>query len=87
MFLEFQRAGHYELLVAASGAWSTVHCYGDFADGDEAKARMNGAQLVETLEQITCGVGVVPVVAAIVDDGVIAGLLRKVAGVFNQVVA
>ena len=42
---------------------------------------------MEAVEQIAGGVGVVPVVATVVDDGEIAGLLGQGAGVLDQVVA
>ena len=87
IFLKLKSAEHGELLVAAAGAGCAIDGDGDFADGDEAEARMNGAQGVETAEQIAGRVGIVPVVATVVDDGVVAGLFGKGAGAFNQVVA
>ena len=87
VLLQVERAGHDELLVAPAGARGAVHGYGDFADRDEAEARMDGAQRVEALEQVAGGVGVVPVVATVVDHGVVAGFFGQGAGVFDQVVA
>ena len=86
IFLQLERAGHGELLVAAAGAGRAVHGDGDFADGDEAEARMGGAQGVESLQQIAGRVGVVPIVATVVDHDVIAGLFSQGARVLDQVV-
>ncbi len=48
---------------------------------------MRGAQSVETFEKIAGGVGVVPVVATVVDGHEKAGFLRQHASVFDHVVA
>src|ERR1035437_10663286 len=73
ILLEIERTGHYELLVAASGAGSMVHGDRDLADGDEAEAGMSGAPGVDALEEIAGGVGVVPIVATVIDYHVKAG--------------
>ena len=46
-----------------------------------------GAQLMEALEEVAGGVGVVPVVGGVVDLDVEAGLLRQDAGILGQIVA
>ena len=48
---------------------------------------MPGAIGVEALQQVAGCVGVIPVVAAVVDDHVVAGFPRQGARVFHQVVA
>jgi hypothetical protein len=48
---------------------------------------MNGAQGVEALEEVAGGVGVVPVVATVVDHDMKAGLLGEGSGVLREVVA
>ncbi len=45
------------------------------------------AQIVEAVEQIAGGIGIVPVVAGVVDRDKVAGLLSKGAGALDQVVA
>ena len=55
--------------------------------GDEAKAAVHGAQIVKALEQIARGIGVVPVVAAVVDGDVVAGFLRERPRILDQIVA
>ena len=87
ILLQFQRAGHDKLLVAAPGAGGAVERHRDFADGDEAEPRVDGAQGVKALQQVAGGVGVVPVVATVIHRGVVAGFLRQGAGVLHQVVA
>ncbi len=84
---KFEGTVQGELHVAAAGAWSAVEGDGDFTAGDETTPGMLGAKGMEALEQIAGCVGVVPVIAGVVDDGVVAGFLGEAAGAFDQVVA
>ena len=45
------------------------------------------AQSVEALEQIAGGIGIIPVVAGVVDHDEVAGFLRQYACTLDQVVA
>src|SRR6202021_988901 len=63
MMGQFNRTGKGELLIAAAGAGGAIQRDGHLAAGDEAEAAMQSTQIVEAIEQIAGGFGIVPVVA------------------------
>ena len=71
---KFERACEGKLLISSASPGSAIESYGDLSAGDEAEAPVQAAQLVEAVEKVAGGIGVVPVIAGVVDGNELAGL-------------
>src|ERR1700722_8489134 len=84
---ELERASQGKLLIAAARAGRAREVDTDFAYRDETEAAVLGAESVEAVEEIARRVGVIPIVAAVINDDFVSGFSREGASVLNQVVA
>ncbi len=84
---EFKRTGQSELLITTAGAGRAIERDCHLTSGDEAETTVQRAQIVESIEQISCGIRVVPVVAGVVDRDKVTGHLREGPRAFDQIVA
>ncbi len=86
MMGQFKGARQCKLLIATASAGRAIERDGYLAAGDETEAAVQRAQIVKAVEQIAGGIGIVPVVAGVVDGNEVTGLLRERARTLDKIV-